>query len=224
MGPSEEHPHVPVARSDVLEAAAPSRPALAPRLVSGAVELARGEPAAFFALFVVGIVLFAPGSAFTLAAGLAYGLWLGLIVSVAASTVAAVIHFAAARHLFRGSVRTRLEGRRRFEALDRAVSREGWKIVGLTRISALIPGAVQSCLYAFTGIPFRTFLLASFVGLVPPTLVFALMGSTGAHLLSMHGAAPGIPHLAVRLGSLIALGVAVRHVSRMARQELARAA
>lgn len=189
--------------------------------VTAGADLARSEPVAFFALFVTGIVLFAPGSAFTLAAGVAYGMWPGLALSVAATMVAAVIHFAIARHLLGGVVRRRLAHRRPFEILDRAVSRDGWKIVGLTRLSALIPGAVQNCLYAITSVRFRTFVLASLIGLVPPTLLFAAAGSTGGDILEASGAgAIGVTPLGIRAVALGVLALAVGLLVRRARREL----
>jgi len=191
------------------------------RAVSAGADLARSEPVAFFALFVAGIVLFAPGSAFTLAAGVAYGMWLGLALSVTATMVAAVIHFAIARHLLQGVVRRRLADRRPFEILDRAVSRDGWKVVGLTRLSAIIPGAVQNCLYAITSVRFRTFVLASIVGLVPPTLFFAAAGSTGRDLLGAGGmGAAGVTPFGIRAAALGALALAVALLVRRARREL----
>jgi len=191
------------------------------RVVAAGAEVARSEPLAFFALFVAGIVLFAPGSVFTLAAGAAYGVWLGLALSVTATMVAAVIHFAIARHLLRGPVRRRLADRRSFRALDRAVSRDGWKIVGLTRLSALIPGAVQNCLYAVTCVRFRAFVLASIVGLIPPTLLVAAAGSTGGEILGARGGgAGGVSQLGVRGLSLLVLVVVVGYLVRRARREL----
>lgn len=189
------------------------------RVVSVGADLARSEPVAFFALFVAGIVLFAPGSAFTLAAGVAYGMWLGLALSVAATTVAAAIHFAIARHLLEGVVRRRLAHRRPFEILDRAVSRDAWKIVGLTRVSSVIPGAVQNVLYAVTSVRFRTFVLASIVGLVPPTLFFAAAGSTGADLLGAGGTG-AMASFEIRAAALGALALAVAFLVRRARREL----
>lgn len=196
-----------------------------PALLADIVDIARGAPAAFFALSVACILAFAPGSAFTLVAGLAYGLWLGLAISVAATAVAAIIHFALARYFLRGRVQRRWGDGHRFEALDRAVAREGWKIVGLTRASALIPGAVQSCLYGLTSVPFRTFFWASVVGLIPSTMAVAAAGSTGGDLLAL-GGAPGagasLPGVGLRVAPILLLVVGLGYLARAARRELAR--
>jgi uncharacterized membrane protein YdjX (TVP38/TMEM64 family) len=195
------------------------------RTVSAAVAIARSEPVAFFVLFVAGVALFAPGSVFTTAAGLAYGVLPGVVVSVGASIAAAAIHFAIVRHLLRGSARRRLRGHHRLAALDRAVAREGWKVVGLTRASAVIPGAVQNCLFALTRVPFRTFLVASAVGLIPPALVFATIGSTGAHVIMVGAGTLSEPSMVpvglIVAGSLILVGAGWQ-LLRATRRELSK--
>ena len=183
-------------------------------------DLARSEPVAFFAVFVAGSVAFAPGSAFSLAAGIAYGVWLGLLVSLGATIVVAAVHFVVVRRFFRDRVHRRLSKRRVFGAIDRAVADDGWKIVGLTRASALIPGAAQNVLYAVTRIRLRTFLFATLMGVVPPTLLCVITGSTGDSLLS------GRAELAdsrVLLGAaaLVPLVIAIRLVVRGTRRHLA---
>lgn len=216
-----------VALAESVEPVATAMPAATePGGVLGAVrtgvEVVRDRPLVFLALSVVGIVLFAPGSAFTLAAGLAYGLWAGLALSLAATMAAAMIHFVLARHFLRGPVRRRLAGRRRFEALERVVTKDGWKIVGLTRVSALVPGAIQNCLYALTAVRFRTFIAASLIGLIPPTLLFAAAGSTGGGFLSAgSGAVAPLPPWG-RVASLVVLGLTVAYLAVRARHELAR--
>lgn len=208
-----------VAAAPMDDDAAAASTSVLPGIAGTVVRIARSEPVIFFALFVAGIVLFAPGSAFTLAAGLAYGVWVGALLSVAATTVAATIHFLVARHVLREPVRRRLRARRGFEALDRAVTRDGWKIVGLTRVSALVPGAVQNLFYALTDVGLRAFVVASVIGLLPPTLLFVTAGSTGGRLLA--GGA-GFGGVWIHVAAVATLTLTVGYVAHAARRELSR--
>lgn len=229
-GPAAEarpHPWTEVGTTEEIDAPSVRRtstagvdalPGAVQRVATDAVNVARQSPAVFFGLFVAGILFFVPGSTFTIAAGLSYGVWVGLLVSVAASAIAAAIHFSLARYLFGDPVRRRLRGQTRLEALDRALTREGWKIVGLTRASALIPGAVQSCLYALTSVPFRSHLLATVVGLIPPTLFYVVVGAAGGDFLVPGGGA--LARSAVWALFLVPIAIVLWYLTHKARQAM----
>ena len=89
----------------------------------------------FVVIYVIGAVLFVPGSALTLAAGAMFGLWWGTAIVSVASTTAAAIAFLIARSFARSAVEQRVAGNPRFSAIDRAIGKGGWRIVGLLRLS-----------------------------------------------------------------------------------------
>jgi uncharacterized membrane protein YdjX (TVP38/TMEM64 family) len=167
--------------------------------------------AVFAAVYVGAVVLLAPGSLLTIAAGFAYGFW-GIPIALVAATAGAAIAFIVARHLARDSVRRAIETRRDIAALDRAIAAEGWKIVLLLRLSPLVPFNLQNYLFGITAVPFRSYVAATFVGMAPATSVFVLVGALGGAALD---SGPG--KWALLGGGLLATVAAVVLVTRKAR-------
>ena len=82
-------------------------------------------PAVFVAGYAGATVAFVPGSVLTLAAGAIFGFVRGVAYVMIGATLGASLAFLVARYIARGAIEQRLEGNRRFAAIDRAVGREG---------------------------------------------------------------------------------------------------
>lgn len=136
---------------------------------------ARG-PLAFGVGYAVAVMLMVPGSAMTLAAGALFGPVEGTLTVVAASNAGAWGAFLIARYLARGAVARWLGRDRRFEAVDRAVSKNGVLVVALLRLSPVVPFNVQNYLYGLTGIGFWTCGLTSAVAMLPGTVLYVVLG------------------------------------------------
>src|SRR3954467_4931770 len=134
--------------------------------------------AAFIMLYIVGAVMLAPVALLTIMAGFAWG-FLGLPVVLAAATMGASLAFLIARYLARERVRELTSRRRDLAALDKAVAEEGWKIVGLLRLSPLVPFNLQNYVFGATGVPFTHFLVATFFGIIPGTALYTYLGVLG---------------------------------------------
>lgn len=134
--------------------------------------------AAFAAVYIVAVVLLVPASALTLAAGLAFGVW-GFPLVVGAATVGAGLAFLVARYLARDKVKKFVEQRPKLKAVDQAVTEGGWKIVGLLRLSPLVPFNLQNYLFGVTDIGFYPYLATTFVGIMPGSLLYVLLGALG---------------------------------------------
>ncbi len=87
----------------------------------------------FAIAYVVAVLVLAPASVFTIAAGFVFGAWAFPLV-VAAATVGATLAFLVSRYFVREKVKLMLEDRPTFQAVDKAVGEEGWKIVALLRL------------------------------------------------------------------------------------------
>jgi uncharacterized membrane protein YdjX (TVP38/TMEM64 family) len=107
-------------------------------------------PAVFILFYIVAVVLLVPGSILALSAGLA---------------------FLIARYLARDQVRSLTRRRVVLRAVERAVSDGGWKMVGLVRLSPMVPFNLQNYFFGVTSIPFRHFIPATFFGIIPGTIV-----------------------------------------------------
>jgi uncharacterized membrane protein YdjX (TVP38/TMEM64 family) len=133
----------------------------------------------FIAVYALATVLFLPGWIFTVAAGLIYGVIGGTAVALTGAIIGSTLAFLCGRYLVRKRVETATKGNRKFEAIDKAIGEQGWKIVGLLRLSPLIPFNLSNYFYGVTGVGFWPYVLASAVGMLPGTLLYAYLGGAG---------------------------------------------
>jgi uncharacterized membrane protein YdjX (TVP38/TMEM64 family) len=134
-------------------------------------------PVIFIGLYVIATVLFVPGSVLTLGAGAVFGVvWGSIYVSVAA-TLGATCAFLVGRYLARDAIARKIEGNERFAAIDKAVENEGWKIVGLTRLSPVFPFTLLNYAFGITRVKLGHYILASWIGMMPGTVMYVYLGS-----------------------------------------------
>ena len=111
-------------------------------------------PALFIGLYIVATVLFIPGSALGAAAA-----------------------FLVGRYLARNAIARKIEGNERFAAIDKAVANEGWKIVGLMRLSPVFPFTLLNYAFGLTRVKLGHYVLASWIGMMPGTVMYVYLGS-----------------------------------------------
>src|SRR6266849_1748962 len=111
--------------------------------------------------------------------GVLGGVLFGTVIVSASSVTAAALGFLIARYAARDQVERLVQRNRNFQAIDRAISEKGWKVVVLLRLSPLVPFSVSNYLYGLTGIRFHQFILASWVGMFPGTLLYVYLGAAG---------------------------------------------
>ena len=176
-------------------------------------------PVVFAAVYALACLVL-PGSLITLAAGSLFGVVVGSAVVSVASVTGASLAFWLGRTLARGLV-----GNRRFRALDQAVAAGGFKIVLLTRLSPLFPFTLLNYAFGLTKVRFRDYALASWIGMLPGTVMYVYLGSTVKELADVAaGNVEGGPARLVLffVGLAATVGVTV-YVTRLARQALRQA-
>ena len=142
-------------------------------------------PVLFVLLYVLATVLFVPGSILTLGAGVLFGVVRGsLLVSVAA-TLGATAAFLTGRYFAREWVSEKIQGNSQFEAIDRAVAEEGWKIVGLTRLAPVFPFNLLNYAFGLTRVSLKAYVLASWIGMIPVTVLYVYVGSLVGDLATL---------------------------------------
>ena len=179
-------------------------------------------PVLFVLLYVLATVLFVPGSILTLGAGVLFGVVRGsLLVSVAA-TLGATAAFLTGRYFAREWVSEKIQGNSRFEAIDRAVAEEGWKIVGLTRLAPVFPFNLLNYAFGLTRVSLKDYVLASWIGMIPVTVLYVYVGSLVGDLATL-GTGQRSRTLAewisLVLGLMVAGGVTF-YITRIARRAL----
>ncbi|HSH68339.1 MAG TPA: TVP38/TMEM64 family protein [Deferrisomatales bacterium] len=139
----------------------------------------------FVGLYVLACVFLIPGSVLTLGAGAVYGVVQGSLLVSLASTLGATAAFLVGRYLARDWVARKIAGNEKFGAIDEGVAREGWKIVGLTRLSPVFPFNLLNYAYGLTRVSLRAYLLASWIGMMPGTLLYVYLGSLAGSLATL---------------------------------------
>ena len=135
--------------------------------------------------YVPAAIFFLPGAILTLGAGFALGVPLGLVAVSAGSTVGATAAFLIGRTLARGWIAARVASDARFEAMARAVEQQGFRIVFLARLSPVFPFNVLNYAFGITTVRLRDYVLASWLGMLPGTLLYVYLGSAAQSLAAV---------------------------------------
>ncbi len=182
-------------------------------------------PVVFIIGYAVATVAFVPGSLLTLAAGTVFGVGRGTVYTLIGATLGASAAFLISRHVARAAFQRRMAGIPRFDPIDRAVAREGWKVVLLLRLSPLFPFTLLNYALGLTRVRLADFLIAS-IGMLPGTLLYTYSGKVVGDIAAL-AAGQSPPRTAayyVLLGSGLVATVAVTAViTRLARRALAAA-
>ena len=133
---------------------------------------------AIYGLFyVAGVVLFFPGIILTAGAGLLYGVVLGTLIVSPASVLGSTFAFLIARYVARDWVSRKLKKYPNFEAIDRAIEKNGFKMILLLRLQPLLPFNLLNYALGLTRIRLWDYVVASFIGMFPATVLYVYFGS-----------------------------------------------
>ena len=138
--------------------------------------LGAGGVAIVLALAVVHSVVFYPTEILNASAGFVYGFWWAMPLMMFAWMVNGVICHQIGVYAARPLL-MRLLNRERFERYERAVARGGVTLLIALRLIPIVPFSLFSYVLGSVGVPLWTFLWTSFVGYLPITIVFVLLGS-----------------------------------------------
>ncbi|MEB3266370.1 MAG: TVP38/TMEM64 family protein [Cyanobacteriota bacterium] len=177
----------------------------------------------FVPLYALWVTLLLPGVWASMLAGALYGtLWGSALVFVGASLGALVV-FLLGRSQLRGWARRRLAASPKLQAVEQAVSREGLRLVLLTRLSPAFPFSLLNLAYGLSEVSLRDYVLG-LVGILPGTVLFcglgALAGDVARFGTVLSGEADPLTWVVRWIGIAATLAVTVL-VTRVARRALA---
>jgi uncharacterized membrane protein YdjX (TVP38/TMEM64 family) len=179
-------------------------------------------PIVFILGYAVATVFFLPGSLLTLASGAIFGLVEGTIYSLIGATLGASAAFLVARYVARRAIERKIAGNARFAAIDKAVGREGFKIVALLRLSPVFPFNLLNYALGLTEVRFLPY-LAACAAMLPGTLLYVYYGKALGSLAALASGAKTQkgPEFWVFLGvGLLATVVVTTYVTRLAGKAL----
>ncbi|WP_088892814.1 TVP38/TMEM64 family protein [Leptolyngbya ohadii] len=175
----------------------------------------------FVLVYSLATVAFVPGSLLTLGAGAVFGLLWGSVWVFLGATIGATLAFLIGRYGVRGWVSRKIANYPRFQAIDRAVSQSGLKIVLLARLSPVIPFNLLNYGLGITGVSLKDYVLGS-VGMIPGTVLYVYLGSIAGSLANLGTVQPENARLqwTVRIIGLLATIAVTFIISRIARQAI----
>jgi uncharacterized membrane protein YdjX (TVP38/TMEM64 family) len=181
-------------------------------------------PIVFILGYAAATVAFAPGAILTLAAGPIFGVAFGALYVFVAATLGAALAFLAARHVVRSRIEHRVAADPRFAAIDRAIERDGRRIVFLLRLSPVFPFNLLNYALGLTRVRFADYCIAS-LGMIPGTVLYVYIGALGgqAAVAASGGGETELLTWTVRILGLAATVLVTVIVTRIARRALAEA-
>ena len=129
-----------------------------------------------FILVYTGLVAasFPVAELLTIAGGFLFGRWLGALYSVIGATVGATLFFVAARA---GLARLAAGAVPRAAQLQAGFQRNAFSYLLVLRLVPLFPFWLVNLVAGAAGLPLRVYVLATFLGIIPVTFVYASLGS-----------------------------------------------
>lgn len=136
----------------------------------------------FAVTYIIAEVLAIPAIPLTASAGYLFGVQEGTTVVLLSGSIAAAVSFLIGRNLLRERVENILEEYPKFQAIDRVIGKEGFKIMVLLRLSPIFPFALSNYLYGVTSVGFWQYFFGTVVGFAPGTLAYVYTGTVGKAL------------------------------------------
>jgi uncharacterized membrane protein YdjX (TVP38/TMEM64 family) len=178
--------------------------------------------AAFVPLYALWVTLLLPGVWASMLAGALYGtVWGSLLVFIGAC-LGAEATFLLGRGWLREWARGQLQRAPKLQAIEQAVSREGLKLVLLTRLSPAFPFSLLNLAYGLSDVSLRDYSLG-LIGILPGTILFCGLGALAGDVARFGTVLSGEASpatWALRIAGLLATLTSVWLVGRAAKRAL----
>jgi uncharacterized membrane protein YdjX (TVP38/TMEM64 family) len=140
----------------------------------------------FFVLFLVlGLSVGLPANITSVAGGAMFGLFWGTVWSLVGSTLGALSAFWISRSLLHNWITRRFGHHPWLQRLNRAIAQYPFTFTLLVRFTPLSPFSLINFLFGLTPITPKIYTFGTFLGLIPLSLTYSWLGSSGRGLL--HG-------------------------------------
>ncbi len=177
---------------------------------------------AFVPLYALWVTLLLPGVWASMLAGALYGPWWGSVVVFIGACLGAQAAFLLGRTCLREWARRRLSAVPKLQAVEQAVSREGLKLVLLTRLSPAFPFSLLNFAYGLSEVSWRDYSIG-LVAILPGTVLFCSLGALAGDVARFREVLAGQADAgtwALRIVGLLATVASVWLVGRAAKRAL----
>ncbi|MEB3331655.1 MAG: TVP38/TMEM64 family protein [Synechococcaceae cyanobacterium] len=178
---------------------------------------------AYVPLYALWVTLLLPGVWASMLAGALYGTVWGSVVVFVGACLGAEVVFLLGRGRLRQWAQRRLQAAPKLLAVEQAVSREGLKLVLLTRLSPAFPFSLLNLAYGLSSVSLRDYSVG-LIGILPGTVLFCGLGALAGDVARFSEVLSGEADAAtwvLRLLGLIATLAVTLLVTRIARRALA---
>jgi uncharacterized membrane protein YdjX (TVP38/TMEM64 family) len=130
----------------------------------------------YVAVYAAAVVASLPGGAvFTVTGGFLFGSIGGTVHVVVAATLGATLLFLIAKIWFGDALRAKAVPF--LKKMEQGFQENAFNYLLVLRLIPLFPFFVVNLVPAFLGVPLRTYVLATFIGIIPGSFVFASVGA-----------------------------------------------
>ena len=158
----------------------------------------------FVLVYVFWVAFLLPGSWLSMLSGFLYGTWLGSSIVFAGAFIGAHLTFYLGRTFFREWAQKKVSNFPKVQIMEKAVKREGLKVILLTRLSPLFPFGLLNFTYGLSEVKIRDFTLGM-VGIIPGTILYCSLGSLALKISNFGEVLSGRSETSTFIWSLISI-------------------
>jgi uncharacterized membrane protein YdjX (TVP38/TMEM64 family) len=167
----------------------------------------------FMVAYVLIVTFSLPGASIaTLTGGFLFGTGLGAAINVTAATIGATAIFMAARLGLGDRLKARMDASEGMVArIKKGLDENQWSMLFFIRLVPAVPFFVANLIPAFLAVPLRRFVISTFFGIIPGSLVYTSVGA-GLGEVFARGETPNLgiifePHILLPILGLCALSL-----------------
>ncbi|MDP6154726.1 MAG: TVP38/TMEM64 family protein [Candidatus Thermoplasmatota archaeon] len=128
----------------------------------------------YIGIYIIATVAFVPGSLITIAAGVLFGSFLGVIVVSIGSTVGASLSFLIGRYFAKDAVERWMNKNEKFRKMEEFIESHGQLSVAIVRLIPLFPYNLVNYGFGLTRVRFRTYVLWTWLCMLPVTIIYVV--------------------------------------------------
>lgn len=181
-------------------------------ILKAAADHAATASALFLLIYTVTTLAGIPTLPLNLAAGWLWGPLLGGVLSAIGAATGATFAFAAARTIFGQPLRRRF-GNRFLAWVQAEFERKGWRFIVFVRLNPVFPSGPLNYVFGLSSIGARTYIWATAVALVLPSIAVAWIGDQVGHLRS-GGDVGQMMRVAIGISAAVTALVGIRYIAR----------
>ncbi len=139
-------------------------------------------PLIFVIVYALAVTLIVPASALTLLSVPMFGFWQGLLLTVLGSNLGCHLSYIIGHSLGEETVRKFIKSGSFIEKAQQKAQQNGFIFMMYVRLIPLFPFAAVNYLSAIIGIRYRDYTIATFLGMLPGSIVYVYLAHTATNI------------------------------------------